>query len=139
MTSSSVRAPELCYSPAVMRKFVFLVLAFVVAFQASWTLAAPYCQHERDAATTHFGHHEHDHGSGLDSLVGAESSNSMDGLLAGVDADCLACHMAAPAVMLEAPSIGSLPPLREHFVLALPAAPPPPVSLIERPNWPALA
>ena len=43
MTSSSVRAPELCYFPAVMRKFVFLVLAFVVAFQASWTLAAPYC------------------------------------------------------------------------------------------------
>ncbi len=139
MTSSSVRAPELCYFRASMRKLVFLVLAFVVAFQASWTLAAPYCQHERDAAMTHFGHHEHDHGSKLGGPVGAESPDSTDGLLAGVDADCVACHMAAPAVMLEAPSIGSLPPIREHFVLALPAAPPPPVSLIERPNWSALA
>jgi len=86
-----------------MRKLVFLVLAFVLAFQASWTLAAPYCKHERDAAMTHFGHHEHDHGSKLGGPVGAESPDSTDGLLAGVDADCVACHMAAPAVMLEAP------------------------------------
>lgn len=139
MTSSSVRAPELCYFPSPMRNLAILVLAFVVALQASWALAAPYCQHERDAATAHFGHHEHDHDSGLDVQVSAESSGSMDGLLTGVDADCVGCHMAAPAVMLDAPSIGPLPPLREHFVLALPSAPPPPVSLIERPNWSALA
>ncbi len=139
MTSSSVRAPELCYFHVCMRKLVFLALVFVVAFQASWTLAAPYCQHERDAAITHFGHHEHDHGSKLRGQVGAESPDTTDGLLSGVDVDCAACHMAAPAVMLDAPSIGSLPPIREQFVLALPAAPPPPVSLIERPNWSALA
>ncbi len=139
MTSTEVRAPELCYFPAAMRKLVLFLLAFIVAFQASWALAAPYCQHERDAATTHLGHHEHDHGSGLDSPAGAEPSGSMDGLLAGVDADCAACHMAAPAVMLDEPSIGSPPPIRKHFVVALPAAPPPPVSRIERPNWSALA
>ena len=122
-----------------MRKLVFFVLAFVVAFQGYWALAAPYCLHERDAALAHFGHHEHDHDSGLDVQVSAESSGPIDGLLTGLDADCLGCHMATPAVMFDAPSVGSLPPLREHFTLALPAAPPPPISLIERPNWPALA
>jgi hypothetical protein len=139
MTSSNVWATRLCYFGASMRRLAFLVLAFIVAFQASWALAAPYCQHERDAAISHLGHHEHEHDSGLDSPGDAGSSSSTDGLLSGVDADCVGCHMAAPAVMLDAPSIGSPPSIREHFVLALPAAPPPPVSLIERPNWSALA
>ncbi|MFM1991656.1 MAG: cobalt-zinc-cadmium resistance protein CzcI [Pseudomonadota bacterium] len=124
-----------------MRRLVFLVLAFLVAFQASWAMAAPYCLHERSATPMHFGHHQHEHVHESGSLdEGSDRSSAVGETSVGLpDADCSACHAASPAVMLAAPSVESLPDKRERFILAPSAAPPERVTRIERPNWGRLA
>lgn len=120
-----------------MRKPLLFLLALLVAFQASWALAAPYCLHERTGVSTHFGHHQHEHEA---AAVEASGDASVpESLLPGGDSDCAACHAATPAVVLSTPSTDPLPPVRERFIIAEPAAPLAPLALIERPSWPALA
>jgi hypothetical protein len=42
-----------------MRRWLTILLLFLLPFQLSWAASAAYCQHERDAQGGHWGHHEH--------------------------------------------------------------------------------
>ena len=42
-----------------MRRWLSILLLVFLPFQFSWAAVAGYCQHEADAASQHFGHHEH--------------------------------------------------------------------------------
>jgi hypothetical protein len=42
-----------------MRRWLTILLLFLMPLQLSWAASAAYCQHERDAQRGHWGHHEH--------------------------------------------------------------------------------
>jgi len=136
---SMVGAIDRCYARGAMRALLTVLLAFVVVFQSSWALAAPYCQHERTVASAHFGHHEHQH----EAISVAASGDTADASAAqtpdGVDVDCSACHASSPAIVL--PIIHALTdPRQSERIARVPTASPAASSAcIERPNWPALA
>lgn len=122
-----------------MRRLVVIFLAFLVAFQASWTLAATYCQHEGAGKAAHLGHHPHEHASVDAKKVAGTPDGAVDSSLPGADSDCSTCHAAAAAVLLATPQVLAGPLARERFVLPPSDAPPAPVTRIDRPNWSALA
>lgn len=89
-----------------MRRWVLLLLLFVLPIQLVWAAAAPYCAHEGNASTKkHFGHHEHQHKGG------AQAQDSDDNSASGGanHVDCESCHLG---------SAGTLPSLTLSFDLA---------------------
>jgi len=95
-----------------MRRWVFVLLLFVLPFQIVWASVAPYCAHETNAsASQHFGHHEHRH------QAGGEITPALDdGAGSGTyHADCATCHLGCAAAL--AVPIASA-------TLLLPGAPP---------------
>jgi len=115
------------------------LLALLLAFQATWALAAPYCSHEQGAEAVHVGHHAHRHEhapAALDARTGeaTEAASSLSG-----DPDCPGCQggctvltvTVLPVVLTPASPI---PPQSPTGWL-----PPSPVFALERPNWLALA
>ena len=122
-----------------MRRLVVIFLAFLVVFQASWAVAAPYCRHEGTSKATHLGHHPHEHAS-VDAKKAADTPDgTVDSSLPGADSDCSTCHAATAALLFAAPRVVAEPLARERFVPPPSGAPPAPVTRIDRPNWPALA
>ncbi|WP_298234779.1 cobalt-zinc-cadmium resistance protein [uncultured Azohydromonas sp.] len=82
-----------------MRRFLLIVLMFVLPLQWSWAAAASLCGHEAaGAATRHFGHHQHEHhgaeaGHDAGKSAKAEGADKKAGLGSlGADADCGVCH-----------------------------------------------
>lgn len=43
-----------------MRRFLAILLMFMLTLQSVWGAAEPYCQHEQGRAAHHIGHHMHD-------------------------------------------------------------------------------
>jgi len=43
-----------------MRRFLAILLMFMLTLQSVWGAAEPYCQHEQGRAAQHIGHHLHD-------------------------------------------------------------------------------
>jgi len=112
-----------------MRRFVITLMLLVVPLQATWAVAAAYCQHENGAPAQHFGHHDHQH------HTQADDKTSSNPLLA-VDADCSSCHLSgisllpmfaylAPTMLVETES----PPSSSTFIAVLASERP------ERPKW----
>jgi hypothetical protein len=132
-----------CYRLCVMRAVLSALLAFVVVFQSSWALAAPYCQHERTNASVHFGHHEHehehDHAVPSAAASGDTGDDSAAQAPAGVHADCSACHASSPAIVLPMAHALTDPRQSEPVTRVPTASPEGLAASIERPNWPALA
>lgn len=118
-----------------MRRWMLLLLLFVLPLQALWAAAAPYCQHEVLATGTgaagHFGHHAHAHVEAPDPHASPASLAS-----AGADhADCAGCHSASGVVPA---SLARLPvPHAPRQLSDAPAAslPEPLSTRPERPQW----
>ncbi|MCO4095188.1 MAG: hypothetical protein HEQ37_17905 [Acidovorax sp.] len=73
-----------------MRRWFLVLLLVLLPLQSVWAEAAAYCQHESQlagATTSHWGHHEHDHGDAP--LASGDDASSA---WAGVDVDCNVCH-----------------------------------------------
>jgi hypothetical protein len=83
-----------------MRKHFALFLLLLLTFQLSWAAVAPYCGHEREVVSGHFGHHEHHHHSQAegdsDGMTFADSKATADlqadKVPGAIDLDCGQCH-----------------------------------------------
>lgn len=75
-----------------MRRWLTILLLFVLPLQFSWAVAATYCQHEEVAAVSHFGHHAHEHQAEDAASGGSGKHLAKTGGL-GVDNDCGFCHL----------------------------------------------
>lgn len=117
-----------------MRRWLTILLLFMLPLQFSWAAAAAYCQHERDPGASHFGHHGQVQN---DETAKASEAPSPDKKAASSadDADCAVCHLScAKPVACVAPSpqisVGELliPARTDELTWPLP-------DRIERPNW----
>lgn len=120
-----------------MRRWLLILLLVLLPLQSVWAEAAAYCKHEglpASAATSHWGHHEHQHGDTAQS-----SDKDQATPLAGVDVDCNVCH-AGGAVPFPAwqnpPAVRWASALQARHIPVLPfrALTPP-----DKPNWAAAA
>jgi hypothetical protein len=109
-----------------MRRWLVIFLLVLLPLQLSWAAVAPYCQHEADATTQHFGHHQHKHQAATADELSAADAGDIASF--AVDADCSACHAGCAAAMAAFPSLA---------LDAAPALPGSPKGQRERPNWPA--
>lgn len=83
-----------------MRRFLIIVMMFLLPFQSVWSVAATLCAHEGPDAA-HFGHHEHRHHA-----AGASNTAQSDDSAAHGDSDqpgsyhpdCGVCHGVGAAV-----------------------------------------
>ncbi len=119
-----------------MRRWLTILLLFMLPLQFSWAVAAAYCQHERDSGANHFGHHGQVH-KGETAKAPEASSPDKQGALNADDADCTVCHFscAKPVACVELSpspplSVGELliPARTDELTWPLP-------DRIERPNW----
>ncbi len=115
-----------------MKRLVIILMLMLFPLQATWAAIGAYCQHEKDVASQHFGHHAHQHK--------ADEGKSKKGSLPKLDADCAFCYVSGAAHFVS--SIHYIP------IDALSMAPPRagsdalPSSLHERPErpkWVAIA
>ncbi len=91
-----------------MRRWLTILLLFILPVQFAWSAAAAYCQHEEVTGMTHIGHHAHEHkadGGSKSKASGQhadDKSASKSGKLLG-DNDCGYCHLsfAKPMVPVE--------------------------------------
>lgn len=117
-----------------MRRCLAVFLMLLLPLQFSWAMAAVYCQHESAPESSHYGHHEHQHGDhGTADAV-------PDGKLPGaVDNDCSGCHAGCVAVLSggEPVLITGMPDSPAAAPPDTPASAPP--ARPERPNWHRLA
>ena len=115
-----------------MRRALMFLLALVLLAQFNWASAAAYCQHERSAAVSHWGHHEHAHPD-------QGQKKPADSKLA-TDADCHVCHASCVPPLQSQPDVQMAPDLRAGpWARATPPPPSAPHGAPERPQWPALA
>jgi hypothetical protein len=131
------RASHLPYNLPRMRRWFLVLLLVLLPLQSVWAEAAAYCQHESQlagASTSHWGHHEHDHGDAP--LASGDDASSA---WAGVDVDCNVCH-AGGAVPFPAWQnanaahwAGALPARHPSALPTRALAPP------DKPNWAATA
>lgn len=111
-----------------MRRWFAILLLVLLPLQAIWAAAAPYCELEQaQAASKHFGHHEHEH---QDADVGQDESSGKD---------CHVCHGSTTALVvgaaISAPRLGAT----HSSISEATALPAPPLTRPERPNWQRLA
>jgi hypothetical protein len=88
-----------------MRRWLTLILLFVLPVQFAWSAAAAHCQHEQAPATTHIGHHVHVHNADGDTASKLtakkldDSSSGKAGKLVG-DNDCGYCQLSMAKSMI---------------------------------------
>lgn len=75
-----------------MKSVAVLVMLALLLIQATWSVVAPYCQHESGKQARHFGHHVHQH------APSAGDQHDSNGKLT-VDQDCPACHSSLPTLL----------------------------------------
>lgn len=75
-----------------MKRWLVILLMWVLPLQLSFAAVAPYCAHEQGAAARHFGHHSHKHQD-------ADSADEHQSKLPGADPDCDYCHHACCAAL----------------------------------------
>lgn len=101
-----------------MQRLVLVLLMLILPVQWTWSAAASLCRHEASTQQArHFGHHEHAHAEGNrltaetakppGSAVAASTADDpgLPGDASGTHADCAACHVAAPALVMQAPAL----------------------------------
>lgn len=63
-----------------MRRWIVILLMFVLPLQLGWAAAASLCQDEAGAQAPHFGHHLHDDAQGLSVVSDAsDAANTAEG------------------------------------------------------------
>lgn len=121
-----------CYIRAMLRRIVSLVLAFIMAFQLSWTVAGIYCMHESGRAAEHFGHHPHVEDGDEFPVVSKDKQTPAKQLV--VHPHCASCHATAPVIYTPQPLLyvewTSIAPHSVVMTLSSAYTHPP-----ERPQW----
>lgn len=129
-----------------MRRFVALFLLVLLPLQAIWAAAAPYCQHEGEAASHHIGHHqpEHRHATGADAPdahgapVDAGDHGDHGDEASSTHSDCHVCH-SGTVLVHEVRLVQAMPASTPPAPTLTQGLPAPPTERPERPKWPALA
>lgn len=123
-----------------MRRFVALLLLVLLPLQAIWAAAAPYCQHEAEAASRHIGHHqpEHSHAPAADAADVHGTPGDQDGDAASTHTDCHTCH-GGMVLAHEVRPLQMMPAGTQPEPTAVHGLPAPPTERPDRPSWPALA
>lgn len=120
-----------------MRRWLSLLLLFILPLQFTLAAAAAYCQHEQGPDVRHFGHHVHVHqaDAGAQKTAKSAKDNGKTTPPTTADYDCGICHL------------GTVQPVSVEFtlrtVLASPDVPQSRVhrlgtrdpDRLERPNW----
>lgn len=73
----------------MFRRIFLVLLMLALPFQASWSVAAGFCQHEQGKAASHFGHHDHKNHD-------ATNGDATDKYSSQVDRDCGYHHQESP-------------------------------------------
>ncbi len=117
----------------LMRRLSVIFLLVLLPLQLSWASVAPYCQHETDNRTRHFGHHDHQHQASLD------QGNADSKLSGGIDNDCGTCHAGCCVAFMG--DIEFKSPVRVSDVIDgyRTGCTSPPLDIPERPDWAAPA
>lgn len=79
-------------------------MMLLLPLQATWGMAASYCQHEQGANVGHFGHHTHKHQVAADVSGKAKVSVSD-----GIDVDCEVCHLGTVSMASATPTAPAVP------------------------------
>lgn len=118
-----------------MRRWLALLLLFIVPLQLSYAAASVYCEHETGMAAKHFGHHLHQHKGQDGSTKGDGHGDSKGTAKKALHDDCGSCHMSMPQVLMQGFEMAEpltsgtqVWPAGRHFSSADPGR-------IERPNW----
>lgn len=109
-----------------MRRWLSLLLLFVVPLLSSWSAVAAYCEHTPDAQVRHFGHHPHQHADEAGDNAGSAAS------------DCDHCHSPGATLVFAPMALSRDDNGRPapHVSGPLRLRPPTP---LERPKWVGLA
>lgn len=109
-----------------MRRWLSLLLLFVVPLLSSWSAVAAYCEHAPDAPVRHFGHHPHQH-----------ADHTGDNA-AGTASDCDHCHSPGATFVFSDGAVDRIEQGRPapHAEVPLPRRSPAPP---DRPKWVGLA
>lgn len=126
-----------------MRRFVALLLLVLLPLQAIWAAAAPYCQHEAEAASHHIGHHqpEHAHAPAVDAADATDvhgNPGDQAGDAASTHSDCHTCH-GGTVLAHEVRPLQVMLATTQPAPAAVHGLPAPPTERPDRPSWPALA
>ena len=78
-----------------MRRYLLILLLFLLPLQFSWAVAGTYCAHEETPSAAHFGHHVHKHDK-------AEDGAKAESLKITADTDCDYCHHVPVSAMVPA-------------------------------------
>ncbi len=111
-----------------MQRLVLLFLLLLLPVQWTWSAAASVCRHEASTQQSrHFGHHAHEHAQAESQRLASEPAHAAatpdqpadpaqpgdaDSRDAQVHADCAACHVSAPALVMQAPALPEGPAAR---------------------------
>jgi len=111
-----------------MRRWLSLLLLFVVPLLSSWSAVAAYCEHAPDSQVRHFGHHPHQHAD----------DEASDTAAVSLDVECDHCHTpgATLAFFYGTTSRADNGRPASHLDAPLRLRPP---ALPDRPNWVGLA
>lgn len=89
---------------AAMKKFVLLLLLFVLPLQMSWAAASAYCLHEEGKAAQHLGHHSHQHKASADDEPQPDAGKDLK-TKTKAHSDCNVCHGVGHAWLPPAASM----------------------------------
>ena len=111
-----------------MKRFLLVLLMFLLPVLVAWAVAGSYCTHEQSAETPHFGHHFHIHqpqsddGSQVPLKLHPDCSSCHASTVGMLNGDAQIADVAAPSATCSQP-----------FLLPSSAPPVEP----ERPKWAA--
>lgn len=118
---------------AGMRRFVIILMLFVLPLQASWGAFATYKSHGKAASVNHAA--QYDAASESSAIAGSPADKTP----VGFDGDCAVCHLAhhsnviLPPIGIVAPQFNEVPSQSftptDTFIRSLPSPRP------ERPKW----
>jgi hypothetical protein len=111
-----------------MKRLLVFLLLLALPLQYAWAVAGAYCTHEQSFATSHFGHHPHQHQT--------QGDEDPTGSGLKIHTDCASCHVGTCAMVDEVTGLAA------HAVMAavpssttvIPSSAPPVEP--ERPKWP---
>lgn len=112
-----------------MHRWIAIFFLFLFPLPAVLAAAVPYCQHEKEPASFHIGHHTHEH-QFADQADGTDSK-----LLGMADGDCQACHAFCSAINSDSHRTEALAITPTQVIASVFTLPTPPQTQPERPNW----
>jgi hypothetical protein len=123
-----------------VRRYLILVLVFLLPLQVSWAAVENYCSHEKTTAAHHLGHHQDEHHEHQHSSTSPDNTDDdkqpTDNSSFGHDHNHLSGFIA---LLLTETAISDRIPSSQLLLDDIPVLPSRPPGRLERPNWSAPA